>query len=218
MKIGLVLAGCGFMDGAEVQESVSALVALSRQDVEIQCIAPEGPQHHVVNHQSGEETGETRDILIESARICRGNVMPLHKVQADQLDALVLAGGFGVAKNLCDFAFKGPDCSVNPDIAGLIRSVHGAGKPIGAICIAPALVAKVLGTDHAVELTIGKDAGTAQAIEAMGCKHVVCEVTACHVDEKHKIVSTPAYMLAQHACEAFDGISALCEQVIRLAR
>lgn len=217
LKVGLVLAGCGYLDGAEIQEAVSALIALNRHPVKVVPIAPDGDQHHVVNHQTGKETTEKRNVLAESARISRGNVVPLDQVNANDLDALVFAGGFGVAKNLCSFAFKGTDCDVLPACEALIWAMYRAKKPIGAICIAPALVAKVLGKEHAVELTIGTDKGTAGAIEAMGCKHVDCDVISCHTDETHRVVSTPAYMLAENAAEAFEGIRELVDEVVRLA-
>ena len=171
-----------------------------------------------MNHVTGEPTGETRNVLVESARIARGDIRDLASVEADDLDGVVLPGGFGAAKNLCDFAVNGVDCSVNPDIAKLIMEMHDAKKPVGFLCIAPALAAKVYSNAgiRGVKLTIGKDEGTAQAIRAMGAEHVKCEVGDCVVDEKHKVVSTPAYMLAQRISEAADGIEKTVKKVLDL--
>jgi len=218
MKVGFLLSGSGFLDGAEIQEAVCALIALSEEGVQIVPIAPDMDQHHVVNHQSGKETDETRNVLVEAARIVRGNVTPLQDVSAHEFDALVIAGGFGVAKNLCDLAFKGPDCTVLPECAALINAFHAAGKPIGAMCIAPAMVAKVLGAHSKVKLTIGSDPGTVEAVNAMGCDHVICHVSSFVTDEEHKVVSTPAYMLGPGPADVFKGISGMCKEVLRLAK
>lgn len=216
-RVGFLLSGSGFLDGAEIQEAVSGLIALSQAGATIVPIAPNIAQHHVIDHQAGSETTESRNVLVESARIVRGNVTPADEVSVDELDALVIAGGFGVAKNLCDLAFKGPDCTVNPACANLINQFHAAKKPIGAMCISPAMVAKVLGAHSRVKLTIGSDPGTAQAIEAMGCEHVTCEVTSFVTDEENLVVSTPAYMLGPGPSDVFAGVSAMCKEVLRLA-
>jgi len=217
MKIGYLLSGCGFLDGAEIQEAVSGLIALQQAGATVIPIAPDVAQHHVVDHQKGEPQDGSRQVLIESARIVRGNVTACKDIDADAMDALVIAGGFGVAKNLCDLAFKGPDCQVEPSVVKLIEGVYAARKPIGAMCIAPALVAKVLGPKANVKLTIGKDADTAGAIQAMGCTHVECDVHSIIVDETHKVVSTPAYMLGPGPADVFEGISKLCKEVVKLA-
>ena len=149
-KIGVVLSGCGVYDGAEIHESVLTLLALDRRGASAVLCAPDTPQMHVVNHLSGQvEEGASRNVLVESARIARGAIRDLATVKADELDGLVLPGGFGAAKNLCDFAVKGADCSVHPEVARLVREVHAQGKPVGAVCIAPVLVAKVLGKERA---------------------------------------------------------------------
>ena len=216
-KIGVVLSGCGVMDGSEIHEAVLTLLAIDRAGAEAVCMAPNIRQHHVMNHLTGEETkGEVRNVLLESARIARGKIRDIASVKAGDIDALIFPGGFGAAKNLCDYAFKGPDCSVNPDVARLATEVHTAGKPIGAVCIAPVIAAKLLGAEHP-QITIGTDKNTAKDIERMGAKHVVCPVREVVVDKPRKLVSTPAYMLANSIQEAAEGIEKLVKAVIDLA-
>ena len=157
-----------------------------------------------------------RQVLVESARIARGTIRDVAEVSADELDALFLPGGFGAAKNLCDFAVKGPDCAVNGDVANLVRAVHAQGKPVAAVCIAPALLAKVLG-DEKPELTIGTDADTAGALETMGAAHVSCPVEEFVVDRDKKLISSPAYMLAQSISEAAEGIEKTVVELLRMA-
>ncbi|MBD3336035.1 MAG: isoprenoid biosynthesis glyoxalase ElbB [Candidatus Eisenbacteria bacterium] len=217
-RIGLILSGCGVMDGSEIHESVAAILALDRAGAEIVYMAPNGPQMHTINHVTGDVAGDERNILIEASRISRGPIEDVAKVAAADLDALVIPGGYGAAKNLCDFATKGADCQAQPDVARLIKEMHGSGKPIGAMCIAPALVARVLGREtDGLELTVGNDAGTAGALEKLGARHVEKGVREAHVDTKNKVVSTPAYMLAQRPSEAADGIQQLVQEVLRLA-
>jgi enhancing lycopene biosynthesis protein 2 len=216
-RIGIVLSGCGVMDGAEIHESVLTLLAVDRAGAQPLFIAPNINQKHVINHLTGQEMkAETRNVLVESARIARGKIRDIATVKADDVDALIFPGGYGAAKNLCDFAFRGPDCSVHPEVARLTREVHAAKKPIGFICIAPALAAKVLGNEHP-QLTIGTDKETAKAIEKMGAKHVACEVTELVVDREKKIATTPAYMLANRVSEAAAGIEKLVSAVIEMS-
>lgn len=205
-KVGVILSGCGVYDGAEIHESVITLLAIDRHGAEAVICAPDRPQMHVVNHLTGEvATGESRNVLVESARIARGAIRDVTEVSADELDALILPGGFGAAKNLCDFAVQGAGCEVDPGVAALVRHVHAQGKPVAAVCIAPALLARVLGAEGP-ELTIGTDPGTAEALQAMGASHVACPVRELVVDRRRKLVSTPAYMLAERISEAADGI------------
>jgi len=216
-KVGVVLSGCGVYDGAEIHESVVTLLALDRRGAEAVICAPDVPQMHVVNHLTGEVAeGETRNVLVESARIARGAIRDVATVSADELDALILPGGFGAAKNLCDFAVKGSDCVVDPDVAALVRAVHAQGKPVAAVCIAPALIAKVLG-DEGPALTIGSDADTAGALESMGANHVQCPVEEFVVDRERKLVSSPAYMLAQRISEAAEGIEKTVDALLEMA-
>lgn len=217
LKVGLVLSGCGVFDGSEIHEATIALLALDRAGAQCICMAPDISQAHVIDHRSKTpEQDATRGVLAESARIARGDIRDIHGVEADDLDALIVPGGFGAAKNLCDFAFKGMNCSVHPDLAALVRALHAQKKPMGFICIAPVIAARVLGDK--VQVTIGNDPDTARAIEAMGGLHVECPVDMCVVDAKNRIVSTPAYMLARGIAEMADGVDRLVKEVLKLAR
>lgn len=216
-KIGVVLSGCGVMDGSEIHESVLTLLALSQAGVEAVCMAPNMDQFHVVDHLSGAETREKRNVLVESARIARGKVRDMKSVKESEVDALIFPGGYGAAKNLCTFAVDGTHCKVHPEVARLVKEVHRAGKPIGAICIAPALMAKIF-EGSGVELTIGKDPGTAKAISQLGHAHHECNVNEIWTDSKQKIITTPAYMLARNLAEAWTGIEKLVKEVLNLAR
>ena len=216
-KVGVVLSGCGVYDGAEIHESVITLLALDRHGAEAVMCAPDVAQMHVVNHLTGDVAeGEERNVLVESARIARGAIADVKNISADDLDALILPGGFGAAKNLCDFAVSGAGCEVNPDVTALVRAVHDQGKPVAAVCIAPALLAKVLG-DEAPKLTIGNDADTAGALETMGAAHVECPVREFVVDRERKIITSPAYMLAQSISEAADGIEGTVAALLDMA-
>ncbi len=216
-KVGVILSGCGVYDGAEIHESVLTMLALDRGGAEMVLCAPDREQLHVVNHNTGEVVeGESRNVLVESARIARGAVRDVSEVSADELDALILPGGFGAAKNLCNFAVQGAGCDVDADVAALVRSVHEQDKPVAAICIAPALLAKVLGEEK-LAVTIGSDLDTAEAIEEMGAKHINCPVTEFVVDEEHKVITSPAYMLAQNMSELAEGIEKTVAELLRLA-
>ena len=216
-KVGVLLSGCGVFDGTEIHEAVLTLLALDRAGVEIVCMAPNVEQAHVINHLTQEVTAEKRNVLVESARIARGEIKDLKDVQAGDLDALIMPGGFGAAKNLSDFAFKGPQATVLPEVKRLLTDLAAAGKPIGAICIAPATLTKAL-ADRKPEVTIGTDAGTASAIEAMGGRHKSCSVDMIHLDAGNKLVSTPAYMLGPGIKEVAQGIEKLVAKVVELAK
>ncbi len=218
-KIGVVLSGCGVYDGSEIHEAVITLLAIDRAGAEAVCMAPDIEQMHVMNHLTGEPTqGEKRNVLVESARIARGKIRNIKEVKAAELDALIFPGGFGAAKNLCDFAVKGPACDIHPEVARLVREVVQAKKPLGAVCIAPALVSKVLGDDNLThKLTIGTDQDTAKALEAMGSTHEACPVREFVVDRQNKLVSTPAYMLAGRIREAADGIEKTVKALLEMA-
>ncbi|MBP2846465.1 isoprenoid biosynthesis glyoxalase ElbB [Dickeya oryzae] len=214
-KVGVVLCGCGVYDGSEIHEVVLTLLAIDRAGAEAVCFAPDKEQLHVVNHLNGEVTGEKRNVLAESARIARGKIQPLSSADPQQLDALIVPGGFGAAKNLSDFATRGADCEIDKELKTLTREIHKKNKPIGFICIAPAMLPKLL--DTSVRLTIGNNMGAAQAIEAMGGVHVECPVDDIVVDVAHKVVTTPAYMLAHSISEAASGIEKLVARVLELA-
>ncbi len=191
-KIAVVLAGCGVYDGAEIHEATLSLLAIARRGAEYRCFAPDINQSHVVNHLTGKATDEVRNVLVESARIARGKISPLSEFRAGDFDALLFPGGFGVAKNLCDYAFKGVPCTVNGDVERAVRDMAKAGKPVGALCIAPVMVAAILGD---VELTAGSDPHTAESIRALGAKHHDKPQGAIVIDRLHKVVSAPCYML-----------------------
>lgn len=217
-RIGVILSGCGVYDGSEIHEAVITLLAIDRAGAEAVCMAPNIPQMHVINHLSGEPAaGESRNVLVESARIARGNIKDLATVQAADVDALLLPGGFGAAKNLCDFAVKGPDCAVNSEVARLIKAMHSANKPIAAVCIAPAVLSKVLGSEKVShQLTIGTDEATAEALGKMGTEHIQCPVREFVIDHKNKLISSPAYMLAGNISEAAEGIEKTVQALINL--
>jgi enhancing lycopene biosynthesis protein 2 len=217
VKVGVVLSGCGVYDGSEIHEAVITLLALDRAGAEAICMAP-NVDAAVVNHLSGEAaTGETRNVLVESARIARGNIRDIAEVKAGDIDALIFPGGFGAAKNLCDFAIKGSDCSAHPEVARLVREIVAAQKPLAAICIAPALISRILGDDElAHKLTIGTDEGTAEALEKMGSEHVDCPVSNFVVDPANRLISTPAYMLAGSIREAAEGIEKTVMELLEM--
>lgn len=192
-KVGVILSGCGHLDGAEIRESVLALLALDRAGAEVIIAAPQKKQYHVINHKNGDELEGERDVFIEASRIARGKIIPLEKINCDELDALVLPGGFGVAKNLSSFAFEGPNATLDEQFKTILETMYAAKKPIGAICISPAVICLSLGA-KGVEVTVGDDPAVAEAIEALGAKHVVCSVDSFHCDANNKVVTTPAYM------------------------
>ena len=214
-KIGVVLSGCGVYDGSEIHEAVLTLLAIDRQGCEAVCMAP-NVDLSVVNHLTTQETGEKRNVLAESARIARGNIRDVKEVTAADLDAIVFPGGFGAAKNLCDFATKGAAASVNPEVARLLKEMATAKKPIGAVCIAPALIAAVLGKDYSPTVTIGTDAGTAAEINKTGAKHQECPVTEFVIDARNNLVTSPAYMLATRISEVAEGIDNCVKEVIAM--
>lgn len=213
-KAGVILSGCGYQDGAEIQEAVLTLLALDEAGAEAVCMAPDIPQRKVVNHLTGEEVDETRNVLVESARIARGKIVDVATVKTDGLDVLLLPGGFGAALNLSDFAVAGPDMTVNEDVARVVREMHEAGKPIGAICISPAIISKLI---PGVKLTIGDDAGTAGALEKMGSTHENCAVQNAVIDGDRNVVSTPAYMLGPWTKDVAAGIRECVKEVLARA-
>jgi enhancing lycopene biosynthesis protein 2 len=201
-KFAIILAGCGVYDGAEIHEAVMSMYAVLKNGGEYQVFAPDIAQHHVVNHITGAEMPETRNVLIESARIARGKIKPVTKLDLREFDALLFPGGFGVAKNLCSYAFKGAECKVNPEIAILIKEAVSLRKPVGALCISPVLLASVLGD---VELTIGNDVSTAADVEKMGAKHKITTHGQVVYDSKYKVFTTPCYMLDATILQIAEG-------------
>ena len=220
-KVGVLLSGCGVLDGSEVYEAVLTILALERAGADVAALAPDIPQAEILNHyrgtelRTGEAGGPTRSVLAESARIVRGKITSLTEVSGHDLDALIIPGGYGVVKNLCSYADDGESAHINDDTKRLIGELVTLGKPIGALCIAPILVALAIG-DRAPSLTVGNDAKTAVDLQRFGASHVATSVDEIHVDEKLKIVSTPAFMLANHAIEAEPGINKLVSKVLQL--
>lgn len=215
-QVGVILSGCGVFDGAEVQEASALLIALAQHGIDYQCMAPDR-DFEVIDHRTQQATGEKRNVLTESARIARGEIVDLKDVNGVDYDALFLPGGFGAAKNLCTFATKGPDCEVDPQVERVLQEAHTAGKPLGFICIAPALGAKVFGSEG-VKVTIGHDAGTAAAVSKTGATHVEADADEIVVDDVLNMVSTPAYMEAKDPAQVFAGISALVENIAQRIR
>jgi enhancing lycopene biosynthesis protein 2 len=215
-KVAVVLSGCGFLDGSEIHETVVTLLHLYKNGAEPVCFAPNMNQRRVMNHLTKERSSETRNVLVEAARIARSEVSGLDKLKAADFDAVIFPGGYGAALNLCDFGVKGPDCTLEPAVENVLKDFHAAKRPIGLICIAPALGAKAFGS-KGVELTIGSDPGTAGALEKLGAKHVNKRADEIHVDEINLVVSTPAYMLAKNIFEVEQGVAKLVVQVLKMA-
>lgn len=212
-KIAVILSGSGVYDGAEIHEATLTLYAIAKNGAAYEIFAPDIPQHHVVNHITGEEMDERRNVLVESARIARGNIKPLSAFDAKQFDALVFPGGFGAAKNLSTFAFEGADCSVDPEVERSIKDMVSLGRPIGALCISPVILARILGD---VKLTIGQDKGTADAVESLGATHVNTGHGEIVVDETHKIVTTPCYMLDANIVQIAEGAENVIKKVLEM--
>ena len=215
-NVAVILSGCGVFDGAEIHESVLTLLALDQQGATVTIAAADMEQTKVVNHLTNEESDEKRNVLVESARIARGAITNLKELDVSAFDAVVFPGGFGAALNSCDFALKGPDCSINPEVERVLKEAHSAGKVIGAMCIAPTLIAKALGSESP-NVTIGNAADVAGGLEALGAKHSDTEKEAIVVDEANKIVTNAAYMYDVNIASLFVGIDKLVKKVLELA-
>jgi enhancing lycopene biosynthesis protein 2 len=216
-RVGVVLSGCGFLDGAEIHETTCTLLSLDRRGAKLVAMAPDVEQLHVVDHlRSAPAEGERRRVLAEAARLVRGQIVELSTVQAKDLDALVFPGGYGVAKNLCTFAVDGRNMRVLPAVEKLAREIRAAGKPAGYVCIAPVIAGRLFGGEK-VKLTIGNDRDTAAALESWGARHVDCKVEEIVVDERLKIASTPAYMLGPWIAPVAAGIDKLVSAVLEMA-
>lgn len=214
-KIAIILSGCGVFDGSEIYESTLTFLAIEHCHSTYQCFAPDIEQNHVINHLTGDVMeGEKRNVLVESARLARGNCKPLTDLNVDDYDGLIFPGGFGAAKNLCNFAEKGADAEINDQVYKAARAFADAKKPVGFICIAPALVPLIY--KKGVEVTIGNDKDTAAAINQMGARHVTCSVDDFVVDLVKHVVTTPAYMLAENITQANEGIQNLVTELISM--
>ncbi len=214
-KVAVVLSGSGFLDGAEIQESVITMLELDKAGVAYQCMAPDMDQMHVVNHLTGEVSeGENRNVLVEAARIARTQIIDIALANPNEYDAVIFPGGYGAAKNLSSFAVNGAASTVQSDVLQFAHAFAASGKPMGYVCIAPAMIPHIYGAD--AKLTIGSDADTAAAITEMGGIHVKCHVEDLVIDEERKIVSTPAYMLDVRISEAATGIEKLVHKIIEM--
>ena len=215
-KFALVLSGCGVYDGAEIQEAVTAMLAVCRKGHIYQVFAPDIMQHHVVNHITCEVMPEERNVKVEAARISRGNVKDLSIFDAKKYDALLFVGGFGAAKNLSDFAFNDENYTVIEQVTVAIQSMHKAGKPIGGMCISPVLLANVI---NGIELTLGVNCVASNVVvEKHGAKHVVSSHGEVIVDKKNKVATTPAYMLDATITQVADGAENIINELLNLMR
>ena len=212
-KFAIVLSGCGVYDGAEIHESVTAMLAVCRKGHQYQIFAPDILQYHVINHLTGEAMSHERNVMVEAARIARGNVQALCAFDASEYDALLFVGGFGAAKNLSDFAIKDKDYNVIDQVTKAIKSMHSARKPIGAMCVAPVLIADAIG---GVELTVGAACAASEAIEKRGAKHHVTSHGEVTVDKNNKIATTPCYMLDANIAQVADGAEKIVEELLNL--
>jgi enhancing lycopene biosynthesis protein 2 len=214
-KIGLLLSGCGQLDGSEIHESVLTILALNKAGAEITFMSPD-IQLDTINHFTKESTNKQRNVLVEASRISRGKMEDIKNIKSDDIDALILPGGAGPIKNLSNFAQKGADADVHPQVKRLLVEMNDKDKPIGAICIAPVVTAKALAHKN-ITVTIGNDLATASAIESMGCKHVDCPVDDIVTDQANKIVTTPAYMLGPGIKDVAAGIEKLVNKIVSMA-
>lgn len=201
-KFAVILAGCGVFDGAEIHEATLSLYAIMKYGGSYEVFAPDIKQHHVINHITGEEMKEERNVLVESARIARGNIKPLNAFDAEDFDALLIPGGFGAAKNLSNFAFNGAEAGIHIEVKDAIQEMNRMGKPIGALCISPVLIALTLDN---VDLTIGNDEATAQAIEALGSHHIETTHGDVVYDQDTRVFTTPCYMLDANILQIAQG-------------
>ena len=211
-KFAVVLSGSGVFDGSEIHEATLSLLAIARHGATYEIFAPDIPQHHVINHITGEEMNESRNVLIESARIARGKIAPLEELNPEEFDAILLPGGFGAAKNLSSWAFKGPDSEINPQVTDVLKAFYGQQKPIGALCISPVLLAKVFG--H-VKLTIGDEPSTILAVESVGAEHVITSHGEVVIDQEHLIFTTPCYMLDANIVQIAEGAEKVVNAMLK---
>lgn len=214
-KVAVILSGCGVFDGAEIQETVLSLLALEQNKAQWQCFAPDIDQHHVIDHRTGETMNETRNVLTEASRIVRGDILPLTDLNVDDFDALLVPGGFGAAKNLSDFAYNGDPVQVHQDMFAVCQAFMRAEKPAGYMCIAPIMIPQIY--PKGVKGTIGNEPDIAAAFNRMGGEHIECPVSDYVLDQRHHLLSTPAYMLATSVSDAASGINRMVKKLVELA-
>lgn len=211
-KFAVVLAGCGVFDGAEITEAVLTLLAIDKAGASSQCFAPDTEQYHVIDHLRGKPAGESRNVLTEAARITRGQVKALSEFNADAFDALIFPGGFGAAKNLCSWAYEGDDAKVNHDVAKAVKAMHEAGKPIGAMCIAPVILAILF---RGAKLTTGQDPASGGFIETKGNKYIQTDHAQVVTDPVHKLFTTPCYMLDASISQIAEGTQNIVNEMLK---
>jgi enhancing lycopene biosynthesis protein 2 len=216
-RVGLILSGCGVYDGSEIHEAVLTMLALDRAGAETVIMAPDKPQMHVVDHKTGNAPKQKRNVLVEAARIARGDIVDVKTVRASELDAVILPGGYGAAKNLSTFATDGDQCKVDEDVQSLLREMHAEGKPIAALCIAPAVIAGIFGEELHPEITIGNDADTVAALESMGASHFEAGVQEVVIDQRNKIITTPCYMLPARISDIATGAEKAVHALLAMA-
>lgn len=215
-KVAVILSGCGFLDGAEITEAISTLIAIGQNGASYKVFAPNKDVAET-NHLTQKPTGQKRNALQESARIARGDIQPLENLKATDFDALAFPGGYGAALHLCNFAEKGSGGQIDPQVARVVKEFNDSHKPIAAICISPAIMALALG-NKGVNVTIGEDAGTASELEKTGAKHQNCAVEKYVVDHSNKIITTPAYMYGTaKPHQIFEGVSGAISELIKMA-
>ncbi|NUY57053.1 isoprenoid biosynthesis glyoxalase ElbB [Salinivibrio sp. EAGSL] len=214
-KVAVILSGCGVFDGAEIQETVLSLLALEQNNAQWQCFAPDIDQHHVIDHRTGEPMNETRNVLTEASRIVRGEILPLTDLNVDDFDALLVPGGFGAAKNLSDFAYNGDPVQVHQDMFAVCQAFMRAEKPAGYMCIAPIMIPQIY--PKGLKGTIGNEPDIAAAFNRMGGEHIDCPVSDYVLDQRHHLLSTPAYMLATSVSDAASGINRMVKKLVELA-
>ncbi|MBV1884375.1 MAG: isoprenoid biosynthesis glyoxalase ElbB [Pseudomonadales bacterium] len=215
-KIALILSGCGVYDGSEIYETTLTLLALDRLGAEVQCMAPNVEQANVINHLTGNEMTHSRNVLVESARLARGEIIDLGEANPENYDGVIVPGGFGVAKNLSDYALAGARMKISEKVVNFVTAIHRAKKPVGLICIAPTLAPKLF--EGGVRCTVGDDKLTATAINTMGGIHENCTADEIVVDEKRLVVSTPAYMIGERISEVAEGIEKLVDEVLYMTK
>lgn len=214
-KFAVVLSGNGVLDGSEIHEATLTLLAIKQQGADYEIFAPDIDQHHVINHMTGKEMSEKRNVLVESARIARGKIKPLSRFEANQFDAIIFPGGFGVAKNLSTFAFDGAHCQVDRDVETAVKDMRAHDKPIGALCISPVVITRILGN---VEVTIGDDPEVTQAIEKMGGTHKLTSHGQVVVDKNHNVYTTPCYMLDANITQIYEGATNIVKEMMKAIR
>jgi len=212
-KFAVVLAGCGVFDGAEIHETVLTLLSIEKLGATYQCFAPDMKQYHVLNHMTGKEMNESRNVLVEAARIVRGNIKPLSSFHATDYDALIFPGGFGTAKNLCSWAYEGDQCKVNPDVEKAIKAMFEAKKPIGAMCIAPVILGKLF---KGTNLTTGQDSASQSFIEKCGNNYTRTTHGEVVVDPVRKLFSTPCYMLEANIVQIQQGTENIVREMLKV--